>query len=160
MQFRNREPENAPAKSQGSEEAEGFPRGRARSDGSASAEPPTESVIDAGVRFEGEYRARNDLRIQGSVSGEMICRGTLTIEEHAQSNARLDAQNCEIFGTVEGEITCAGRIRLGSTAVVNATMRAGSFMVDEGATITGSIETNYTGEVGQPRKDDSRQRKK
>ncbi len=114
------------------------------------APPPSsavESVVDSGAVVEGHFQADNDLRIQGTISGEITCRGVLTVERTATARAQIQAQECEILGTIDGDITCSGRLRLASTAVVNATIRAGSLVVEEGASISGSVETNYTGEV-------------
>lgn len=106
-----------------------------------------ESVVDSGAVVDGHFQADNDLRIQGTVSGEITCRGNLTIERTATAKARIHTQECEVHGTVDGDITCSGRLQLAATAVVNATIHAGSLVVEEGASITGSVETGYTGEV-------------
>lgn len=113
----------------------------------AAPAAPIESVVDSGAVVEGHFNADNDLRIQGTVSGEITCRGTLTIERTATAKAHINTQECEVHGTVDGDITCSGRLRFATTAVVNATIRAGSLVVEEGASIIGSIETNYSGEV-------------
>jgi cytoskeletal protein CcmA (bactofilin family) len=109
-----------------------------------------ESVVDASSTFDGHYTAEQDLRIQGTVSGEITCRGLLTIEQNASARARIDARDAEVFGTVDGDITCSGRLRLASTAVLTGTVRTRTLIVEEGASITGSIETNFTGDASSP----------
>jgi len=107
-----------------------------------------ESLVDGAASFEGHFRAEQDLRIQGSISGEITCRGLLTIERTASARARIDAHDLDIHGTVEGDITCSGRLHLASTAVVSGTVKAGSLVVEEGASINGAVEANYSGEGG------------
>lgn len=109
-----------------------------------------ESVVDSSSTFDGHYTAEQDLRIQGTVSGEITCRGLLTIEQNASARARIDARDAEVFGTVDGDITCSGRLRLASTAVMTGTLRTRTLVVEEGASITGSIETNFTGDASTP----------
>lgn len=118
------------------------------------AAPPVidrvESVVDSSSTFDGHYTAEQDLRIQGTVSGEITCRGLLTIEQNASARARIDARDAEVFGSVDGDITCSGRLRLAGTAVLTGTVRTRTLIVEEGASITGSIETNFTGDASSP----------
>lgn len=109
-----------------------------------------ESVVDSSSTFDGHYTAEQDLRIQGTVSGEVTCRGLLTIEQNASARARIDARDAEVFGTIDGDITCSGRLRLAGTAVLTGTVRTRTLIVEEGASITGSIETNFTGDASSP----------
>ena len=109
-----------------------------------------ESVVDSSSTFDGHYTAEQDLRIQGSVSGEITCRGLLTIEQNASARAAIDARDADVFGTVDGDLTCSGRLRLAGTAVLTGTVRTRTLIVEEGASITGSIETNFTGDASSP----------
>lgn len=115
---------------------------------SPSPAPRVESVIDGAASFEGHFRAEQDLRIQGNVSGEITCNGLMTIERTASARARIDAHDLEIHGTVEGDLTCSGRLHLAGTAVVSGTIKAGSLVVEEGASVNGAVEANYSGEGG------------
>jgi cytoskeletal protein CcmA (bactofilin family) len=109
--------------------------------------PSVESVVDAGAVVEGHFRAANDLRLQGTISGEITCEGTLTVERQATARARISAYGADIFGTVEGDIVCSGRLRIAETAVISGTIRVGSLVVEEGATISGSVEAHVDGEL-------------
>lgn len=141
--------------------AEGQVRGQGEPEPApaASHAPAIESVVDGGAVVEGHFQADNDLRVQGTISGEITCRGNLTIERTATAKAHINTQECEVLGTVDGDITCSGRLRLAATAVVNATIRAGSLVVEEGASIIGSVETNYSGEVTSASSNRRRNRK-
>lgn len=116
-------------------------------EGAAPAAARVESLLDASSSFDGHFIAEQDLRIQGNVSGEVTCRGLLTIEQHAVASARINARDAEILGTIEGDITCTGRLRLAATSVLNGTIHAGSLVVEEGAAIHGPVETQYSGEA-------------
>lgn len=103
-----------------------------------------ESLLDANATFEGHFNAEHDVRIQGTVSGEIACRGRLTIDSMANVRARITSHDVEIHGSLEGDITCTGQCRLGKTAVVIATIKAGSLVMEEGAALHGEIEANYS----------------
>lgn len=107
-----------------------------------------ESLVDGNASFDGHFKAEQDLRVQGSISGEITCRGLLTIERTASARARIDAHDLDVHGTIEGDVTCSGRLHLASTAVISGTVKAGSLVVEEGASINGTVEANYSGEGG------------
>lgn len=115
----------------------------------AASERPT-SVVDANSSFDGRFETDQDLRIEGRISGEVVCRGLLTIERDATARAKIQAHDAEIRGRIEGDIVCTGRLLLTSTAVVTGTMVAGALVVEEGATLSGKIETASAASAGRP----------
>jgi cytoskeletal protein CcmA (bactofilin family) len=77
----------------------------------------------------------------GTVSGEIVCKGVLTIEQNATAKARIEAREATIRGRVDGDIVCSGRLLIASTAHVTGTIKAGALVVEDGASIRGNIET-------------------
>ncbi|MCC7362880.1 MAG: polymer-forming cytoskeletal protein [Dehalococcoidia bacterium] len=109
-----------------------------------------ESVVDAGSSFDGRYETGQDLRILGSVSGEIICRGLLTIERDASAHAKIQAQDLAVRGRIEGDVVCSGRLTITSTGVVSGTIKAATLVVEEGATLRGSVETDASASLDTP----------
>jgi cytoskeletal protein CcmA (bactofilin family) len=107
----------------------------------AEAPVRSESTIDRHSSFDGRFETEQDLRIEGAVSGEVICRGTLTLEKDAAARARIQAREATIKGRVEGDIVCTARLTIASTAVVTGTIRAPILVVEEGASISGNVDT-------------------
>ncbi len=119
-----------------------------------AAETPAaraESTIDANSSFDGRFETDKDLRVEGSVSGEVICRGRLTIEREATARARIQARDAWVKGQVEGDIVCSGKLVLAASAVVNGTIKTAVLVVEEGATIMGTVETVAAGAAGAER---------
>lgn len=108
----------------------------------AAPGPRGNSVVDAHSKFDGKYETEQDLRIEGSISGEIVCRGLMTIERDATARAKIQTHDAEVRGRLEGDIVCTGRLLLTSTAVVVGTMTAGSLVVEEGASVSGKVETS------------------
>src|SRR5205814_3332075 len=100
-----------------------------------------ESVVDAHSSFDGRYETDKDLRVEGTISGEIICGGMFTVEREASARARIQTREAQIRGRLEGDIVCSGKLLLSSTAVVTGTMKAGALVVEEGATVSGSVDT-------------------
>jgi cytoskeletal protein CcmA (bactofilin family) len=107
----------------------------------------SESVVDSHSTFDGHYETEQDLRIHGSVSGEIICRGQLTVERDSSAKAKVQARDAIIRGRLEGEVTCSGKLVLEATAIVTGTFRASTLVVQEGATVSGTVETAPGGAV-------------
>ena len=59
------------------------------------------SVIDAASSFDGKFEAAGDLVVEGAISGEILCRGQLTVEKDATARARIDSRDAYIVGRVE-----------------------------------------------------------
>lgn len=107
----------------------------------AASNARVESVIDVHSKFDGKYETDQDLRVEGTVSGEILCRGLLTIESEATANAKIQTHDAAIRGRVDGEIVCTGRLLLTATAVVTGTLKAATLVVEEGASLRGTVET-------------------
>jgi cytoskeletal protein CcmA (bactofilin family) len=101
-----------------------------------------ESLVDAHSSFDGRYETDKDLRVEGTISGEIICGGMFTVEREASARARIQTREAQIRGRLEGDIVCSGRLLLAATAVVTGTMKAGALVVEEGATVSGSVDTS------------------
>jgi cytoskeletal protein CcmA (bactofilin family) len=122
------------------------PEGRSTSESSGGGntvtrEPRSQSVIDGQSSFDGKFESGQDLVVLGSISGEIVCRGVLTIERDATAKAKIESRDAQIRGRLEGDLVCSGRCVIASTANVNGTVKASALVVEEGATIRGSIET-------------------
>lgn len=99
------------------------------------------SVVDASSSFEGRVHSSGDLRVAGSVTGEVLCQGTLLVAEGATSAGRVRAGAVDVNGHVDGAVRCSGRMRLAGTAVVTAGIRAAALVVEAGASLRGHVET-------------------
>ncbi|MBI5946504.1 MAG: polymer-forming cytoskeletal protein [Chloroflexi bacterium] len=128
--------------------ADAQPRRREPAAEAPAARP--ESTIDAHSSFDGRFETDKDLRVEGSVSGEVICRGRLTIEREATARARIQARDAWVKGQVEGDIVCSGKLVLAASAVVNGTIKTAVLVVEEGASIMGTVETIAAGAAERP----------
>ncbi len=119
--------------------------GRSEGDDRATGEARSESLVDRHSSFDGRYETDHDLRVEGTISGEVVCRGLLTIEQEASARARIQARDAQIRGRLEGDIVCSGKLTLTATAVVTGTLKAPVLVVEEGASLSGSIDTTQKG---------------
>jgi cytoskeletal protein CcmA (bactofilin family) len=98
-----------------------------------------ESLIDKHSSFNGHYRSTHNLRIEGSVDGEIECQSTLTIAENATVKAKVEAQNVIVGGSLEGEVTCPGRFQILPQGRVVGKVVAGTLEILAGAFYEGQL---------------------
>ncbi|MGA9114302.1 MAG: polymer-forming cytoskeletal protein [Candidatus Dormiibacterota bacterium] len=90
-------------------------------------------------RLEGKLIIRSDLVVLGSIEGEVITTGDVSVEATAVVKARLECRNLSIRGRVEGEITAQQRLRLAGSGYLQGNIRVGKLHVEDGATFNGTI---------------------
>jgi len=119
-----------------------------------------ESVVDTHSTFDGRFETDQDLRIEGSISGEVICRGRFTVEREATAKVKVQAHEAHIKGRFEGDIVCSGLLVVAATAVVSGTIKAATLVVEEGASLSGAVETAKAASATTPPTTMSRERER
>jgi cytoskeletal protein CcmA (bactofilin family) len=120
------------------------PQGQNES-GERTAAERSESVIDQYSSFDGRFETEHDLRVDGTISGEVTCRGLFTVKKDATARVRVQTRDAHILGRFEGDLVCSGRLLLAATAHVTGTLKAAILVVEEGAAVSGTVETMAAG---------------
>jgi cytoskeletal protein CcmA (bactofilin family) len=103
-------------------------------------ETTSESVIDEHSHFDGLYTTTQDLRIEGTAEGEIMCEGTVTIAEHARATATIRAHTVILSGAAEGNIYCREHFMLQPSGRMNGRVYAASLSIEEGAFFNGEFQ--------------------
>ena|SRR5688572_17318504 len=116
----------------------------------ASRKDLKESIIAAGLTFEGKIEGSGHVRISGRFKGDVHVDGTLTVESGAHLAGSVRAGSVVVAGEIEGNIEGAQRVELHQSGVVNGDISAGSLTVADGARMRGKSEFgwNETGGKG------------
>ena len=106
--------------------------------------PPEEGTADTIVGpqsyFTGTFRSEKDLRIEGTLEGEIDCRGTVIVAKDATLSATVRARNIEIAGSVTGDVFIEERLHLRSSGEMRGQSHAASFIVEEGGYFEGEMK--------------------
>src|SRR5215203_2720178 len=97
------------------------------------------SVIDRFSRFDGDFTAERDLRVEGNVKGSIECHGTLFVAEGAVVAAKVTAENITVAGDLSGETRCRGKLQLLSTGRVRGRVSTAALVINEGAIYEGEL---------------------
>ena len=98
------------------------------------------SLVDRGSSFEGTFRSEKDLRVEGALTGTIVCQGTLFVAEGATVSATIDAEHVTVAGDVQGEVRCRGRLQILPSGRVRARVATGALVIQEGAIYEGELD--------------------
>lgn len=110
------------------------------------APTPLSTVLDRTLRVDGTVRSTGDVRIDGALEGEVVCRGLLYVGAGARVGTRVSAGSVVVGGSVDGTIECARCEALGG-ARLRGTLTTRYLVVHEGAAIDAQV-TMANGLVG------------
>jgi len=102
--------------------------------------------VDASMTGTLTFKDPVNLQINGSFDGTLDTRGNLLIGQQAQVKATIHGESIVIGGSVQGTITASNRVELQSTARVNGKVITPRLVVQDGATLHGTLE--MAGEPG------------
>jgi cytoskeletal protein CcmA (bactofilin family) len=97
-------------------------------------------VVAKGTRIEGNFRSPENIRMDGTIVGELRCDKKLVMGEGSTVEGKVFAQDAVIMGAVKGEIVISETLHLQSTAKIEGNVSAKFLIVDEGATFNGDCK--------------------
>ncbi len=105
------------------------------------------SVIGADMVVDGNIRAKDAVRVEGSVTGDVETEGALIISATGRVKGNIKGSSIIIGGSLEGDLTSGGRTEVASTGKVIGNIRTKSLIVDENAVFQGQCIMNSEGIV-------------
>lgn len=103
------------------------------------------SVIGSDMVVEGNVRAKEAVRVEGKVTGDVESEGALIISAGGSVKGNVKGSSIIIGGSVEGDLTSGGRTEVASTGKVIGNIRTKSLIVDENAVFQGQCIMNAEG---------------
>lgn len=102
-----------------------------------------EAVIGRSTRVRGRVSGDGDLRIDGSVEGDITLSGDLVITEGARAASNVDAGAVTIGGELEGDIRARGLVAIASGARVRGDIQGDLVAIDDGAEYVGRLSADF-----------------
>mgnify|MGYP001359650432 CR=1 FL=1 len=100
------------------------------------------NLIACGTEIKGDIHTTGDLRIDGSITGNVTCTAKLVIGETGAVKGNIDCHSGEISGGVEGQIVSKEVLQLNQSASIQGDIEAMRFIVEDGASIRGRCTTS------------------
>lgn len=100
------------------------------------------SIVGADMVVEGNIRARETVRIEGSITGNVETEGALIISATGKVKGNIKGSGVVVGGVLEGDLSSTGKTEVISTGKVIGNMRTKSLIVDENAVFQGQCIMN------------------
>src|SRR3954447_22868212 len=109
------------------------------------------SVFGPTLRFKGELKAQEDIKIEGKIEGSIHHQQRVIVGAKGEVVATVNAAQIDVDGRVQGDMSAKKSIKVSQSAVVRGNIRAPSVSITEGANFNcaATMESN-AGSQGSP----------
>ena len=97
------------------------------------------SVFGPTLRFKGELKAQEDIKIEGRIEGSIIHQQRVVVGIKGEVVATVNAAMIDVEGKVQGDMSAKKSIKVNQSAVVRGNLRAPSVSITEGANFNGGV---------------------
>lgn len=104
------------------------------------------NLIGVGTEIKGDVNSNGDIRIDGSLKGNLKTKGKVVIGTTGLIKGEVNCKNSDVEGNIEGKITVMELLSLKSTSSINGDIVARRLAIEPGAKFTGNC--NMSSETG------------
>ena len=116
---------------------------RSTADQTPPEAPPTSQrggiTLGPNDRLIGELHIDGDVRLGGTVQGEIHATGDVEVEDAAKVNASLAGGDINIRGNVSGPVTARKRLVVARSGSLTGDVRVARLVIQDGATFSGNV---------------------
>jgi len=106
------------------------------------------NIIGFGSEIRGEVSTNGDIRIDGTLNGNITAKGKIVVGETGRIVGNIACKQCDVFGYVEGNVNAQDTLSLKVSASVNGDMVCAKLSIEPGAKFSGKCDMNQAlGEV-------------
>lgn len=111
------------------------------------------NIIAQGTKIVGTITTNSDIRIDGELEGDLICKGKIVVGQQGNIKGNVDCANAEIMGNVNGKMIVSGTLSLKSTSKIWGQIKTKILSIEPEAQFTGTCEMgNANNTTTQPAK--------
>ncbi len=114
------------------------------------AEHTSINLIGAGTSIKGEIKSNGDIRIDGTLSGQVHSKGKIVVGNTGVIEGEIYCQNADFSGNVNAKVEVAELLTLKATSRLNGEIVTNKLAIEPGARFTGSCKMDK----GQPQPSD------
>lgn len=105
------------------------------------------NLIGFGTEINGDITCNGDLRIDGTLVGNIQAKGKVVVGETGRIKGEVSCKNSDISGTIDGKVIVGELLALKSTARINGDIVTSKLAIEPGSRFTG-----YCDMAGEPAK--------
>ncbi|HXN06083.1 MAG TPA: polymer-forming cytoskeletal protein [Nitrospiria bacterium] len=111
-----------------------------RKEGNSPSTGEIIAFLGKGTSFKGVISYEGAVRIDGTVDGEIMTKGSLVVGETAEIKAEIEVGSIICGGTINGNIVAFEKVHLIAPAVVSGTIKTPILIIDEGVRFNGTVD--------------------
>jgi cytoskeletal protein CcmA (bactofilin family) len=98
------------------------------------------NLISNGTEITGDIKSTGDIRIDGSLSGNLNTKGKVVIGQTGKVNGEVLCKNSEVSGTVEGKISVGQLLILKASSKILGDIATTKLSIEPGAVFSGNCK--------------------
>ena len=102
------------------------------------SETPSVNLIGAGTTITGDVNCNGDIRIDGSLIGNLNAKGKVIIGSSGKVEGNINCQNSDLFGQIKGNIQVQELLSLKASANITGDISTNKLSIEPGANFTGN----------------------
>ena len=98
------------------------------------------NLIGAGTEITGDVNSNGDIRIDGTLTGNLKTAGKVVIGETGKVNGEIDCKNSEVLGEIHGKIKVSELLSLKATSKIFGDIITKKLAIEPGSKFTGNCK--------------------
>jgi len=99
-----------------------------------------ETIVGASVKLKGNLKSEGDIKILGTLNGEVQTKGHVYIGKEAEVVGKVKAGSVNVAGFINGSVDAKERLEIESTGKVFGDIKTTILVVQEGGIFSGKSE--------------------
>jgi len=106
-----------------------------------------DTILSSDIDFSGTLNFEKPFLIRGKLSGTIISRGLLVVDEEAVVNANINASRVVIRGSVKGDVSASEKVEISITGKLVGNVSAPEIFMETGCVFNGRCTMTGKGSV-------------
>jgi len=111
-----------------------------KSNGASEKSGSSATLISAGTVLQGDVKSETDLRIDGTIQGNVYSSAKIVIGPTGHVEGNIEGRHADITGRVTGNITVEELLQLRGQCHVEGNIQATTLQIDPTATFNGKCQ--------------------
>lgn len=126
---------------------------------SGNTESNIHNLISLGTKIKGDIETDGDLRIDGSLIGNIITKGKLVVGDSASIEGTIECENSDISGKVVAKLKVNNLLLLKESARFSGDIITKKISIEPGAVFSGSCQMTSENLNSMSQKKDAKEKK-
>jgi len=110
----------------------------------------TVNQIGVGTVITGDINSNGDIRIDGSLTGNLSTKGKVVVGESGTIKGEINCKNSVIEGKIEGKVKVAELLALKATCQITGDLKTSRLAIEPGARFTGNCNMSNNTNINAP----------